>query len=133
MSQTKKPILAIDFDGVIHDYLNGWQGGVIYGNVTPGFFEWAEQAAQLFELVVYSSRSKTPEGIDAMMVWLYGQRKKWRADGGRHEIDAPLEFKFANEKPPAFLTIDDRCATFHGNWDLLSPSALMKFKTWSQK
>lgn len=130
---TRKSTLCIDFDGVIHDYLNGWQDGVIYGDVTPGFFEWAEQAAQQFELVVYSSRSKTPEGINAMMLWLDGQRRKWRIAGGMHEIEAPLDFKFASEKPPAFLTIDDRCIRFDGNWDLLSPCILAKYKTWSQK
>lgn len=133
MTENFKPTLCIDFDGVIHSYEKGWQDGVIYGSVTPGFFEWAEQAAQHFDLVVYSSRSKTSEGINAMMVWLYEQRKKWRAAGGMHEIEAPLEFKFANEKPPAFLTIDDRAVRFEGNWASLDPLALKAFKPWNAK
>jgi hypothetical protein len=133
MTEAFKPTLCIDFDGVIHSYEKGWQNGVIYGDVTPGFFEWAEQAAQHFDLVVYSSRSKTEDGINAMMAWLYEQRKKWRAAGGMHEIEAPLSFKFANEKPAAFLTIDDRAVRFEGNWASLDPLALRAFKPWNAK
>lgn len=128
-----KPTLCIDFDGVIHRYSKGWQGGAIYDGVTPGFFEWAEQAAQYFKLVIYSSRSKDPEQIEQMQLWLAWQRKAWRERGGKHEIDAPLEFEFASEKPPAFLTIDDRAVRFDGDWSdpALSPEKLAAFKPWT--
>jgi hypothetical protein len=127
-----KPILCLDFDGVIHAYTKGWQNGVIYDNVTPGFFEWAEKAAQHFKLVIYSSRSSTEEGIHSMMAWLYEQRKRWRQAGGMHETNEPLSFEFADKKPPAFLTIDDRAITFGGRWDMLEPEALLKFEPWNK-
>lgn len=126
-----KPTLCIDFDGVIHSYENGWQNGVIYGTTTPGFWEWAEQAAKLFKLVVYSSRSKDPDMNTAMMLWLYEQRKAWRASGGTHTVDDALSFEFSSEKPAAFLTIDDRAVRFDGDWSKLPPDELRKFKPWN--
>lgn len=129
---TTKPTLCIDFDGVIHAYRAGWQKGVIYDDVTDGFFEWAEQAAEHFKLVVYSSRSKNPVQIEAMQCWLIEQRRKWRERGGMHAIDSPLSFEFASEKPPAWLTIDDRAVCFRGDWSApeLSPAAMRAFKPW---
>lgn len=126
-----KPILCIDFDGVIHSYEKGWQNGVIYGSVTPGFWEWAEQAAKLFKLVIYSSRSKTDAGNMEMSAWLIGQRRTWREAGGTHEIPDALSFEFASEKPAAFLTIDDRAICFTGDWSALDPAILREFKPWN--
>lgn len=114
------PILCVDFDGVIHDYKHGWQGGKIYGDVTPGFFEWLQHARKLFRVVIYSSRSKDEGGIEAMKLWLA------RQNGGV----APDGLEFAAEKPPAFLTIDDRAIAFTGSWDDLDPVKLTMFKPW---
>ena len=128
-----KPILCLDFDGVIHQYTSGWKGDTsILDNATEGFFEWAEQAAKLFKLVIYSSRSKNPDAIEAMQFWLVLQRKLWREKGGMHETETPLEFQFASEKPPAFLTIDDRALTFDGNWNNFNPEKLIKFMPWNK-
>jgi hypothetical protein len=130
-----KPILCVDFDGVIHSYDKGWQDGVIYGTVVPGFFEWLEKARDLFKVVIYSSRSKTDEGIVAMGTWLHAQRNIWIAAGGKRNPDEPLEIEFAHEKPPAFLTIDDRAITFEGDWLGISmdPTYLRNFKPWNNR
>lgn len=125
----KKPILCLDFDGVIHRYGKGWQNGVIYDDIVPGFFEWAEAASEHFHLVIYSSRSKSDEGVMAMSMWMAQQRKKWREAGGKPETDTPLSFEFANEKPPAFLTIDDRALRFHGVWP--DVEEIRYFKPWN--
>lgn len=127
-----KPILCIDFDGVIHSYERGWQDGIIYGNVVPGFFDWAKVAKDHFRLVIYSSRSKQALGIAEMKTWLGDQLHN------EYENPKPLEvgdFEFAHEKPPAFLTIDDRALNFNGDWydDCYWPEKLLNFKPWNNK
>ena len=120
-----KPILCIDFDGVIHSYKSGWKGAdVITDDVVPGFFEWAEQAAQHFRLVVYSSRSRQEGGICAMQKWL--EEKK-----SQSAVCAPLEFEFAHEKPAAYLTIDDRAICFDGTWP--DVAKMQEFKPWNKQ
>lgn len=127
MSETFKPTLCIDFDGVIHSYERGWQGGEIYGEVVPGFFVWAEQAQKQFKLMIYSSRSATDEGRLAMGKWLADKMRAWDGD--------PLEFSMAAEKPAAWLTIDDRAVHFKGDWFApeLLPAVLRAFKPWNAK
>ena len=122
-----KPILCLDFDGVCHSYTSGWKGAtVIPDDAVPGLFEFLEQAAQIFDIQVFSSRSNQEGGIEAMQFWFYEQRKKWRAAGGYgSEI---VSISFPTEKPAAFITLDDRAITFSGtfpdvNW-------LRSFQPW---
>ena len=129
----QKPIICIDFDGVIHSYEHGWQDGEIYGTVVPGFFDWVNAVKPHFRLVIYSSRSKTKEGVIAMSKWLHEQRRVWRITSGfPNDGLEPTELEFAHEKPAAFLTIDDRALTFHGDWydDSFWPEKLIAFKPW---
>lgn len=128
-----KPIICIDFDGVIHSYEAGWQEGELYGSVTTGFWKWAEEAAKLFKLVIYSARSTQPEFAEPMMLWLVEQRRLWRETGGQSGDDK-LEFEFAHEKPKAFLMIDDRALTFRGTWKAreLDPTVMRAFKPWNR-
>lgn len=129
-----KPTICVDFDGVIHSYEKGWQNGVIYGEVVPGFFEWVERVRDQFKLVIYSSRSKDDEGVTAMGVWLHQQRNKWIKAGGQRSNE-PLSIEFAHEKPAAFLTIDDRAIQFKGDWNdpALTTEAMRVFKPWNAR
>jgi hypothetical protein len=135
MSMNKKPILCCDFDGVIHRYSQGWQDGKIYDVAVPGFFEWLQKAQEYFKIVIYSSRSGTPEGILEMKNWLAKQNEEWLAQqpGATADDFDGEEVYFAHEKPPAFLTIDDRAIQFTGRWDLpeLDPEQLKRFKPWN--
>lgn len=134
------PILCLDFDGVIHDYRDGWKGGEIYGNLTPGFYDWAKEAQKRFTLVIYSSRSKDGDGIEQMAKWLTDQIGKSVVRRGYRKADARMaltigevEFEFAHEKPPAFLTIDDRAMQFRGSWADFDPDVLREFRPWMDR
>jgi hypothetical protein len=130
-----KPIICVDFDGVVHSYERGWQDGEIYGTVVPGFFEWVERVREHFKLVIYSSRSKTEDGVVAIWQWLHEQRNKWIKAGGQRDLVTPLEITISHQKPPVFLTIDDRAIRFDGDWAApeLDPEALLAFKPWTQR
>jgi hypothetical protein len=130
-----KPILCLDFDGVIHSYHLGWKDGKIYGQVTRGFWEWAEKAQQHFQLVIYSSRCANPGGQAEMASWMANECKKWRERVAYYESRTPplIDFQFASEKPKAFLQIDDRAIQFQGEWNSseLDPEHLLRFKPWN--
>ena len=133
---SKKPIICVDLDGVIHSYEKGWQNGEIYGTVVPRFFEWYFEVAPHFQIYIYSSRSKTQSGIDAMHEWLNREYLKWSMEGeNANKLMDDFEIGFAHEKPPAFLTIDDRAIRFNGDWkaEELGVDALKNFKPWNAK
>ena len=126
-----KPILVLDFDGVIHSYENGWADGSIYGRATPGFWEWAIRAEKVFRLCIHSSRIKTPLDATRVEQWLGREFEAWRVSSGRNAAEFPY-FELCITKPPAFLTIDDRALCFHGDWTapFLDPGNLHGFRSW---
>lgn len=126
----KKPILCLDFDGVIHSYTSGWKGAdVIPDPMTEGTAEFLAQAVEIFRVAIFSSRSGQPLGVEAMQLWLRSQLYK-RMD----RVDADRIYglvEWPREKPPAMVTIDDRAIQFRGFWPPLD--ILLAFKTWQQE
>lgn len=117
-------ILCVDFDGVLHSYTSGWQGAdVVSDEMVPGAIRWLIDLLEQeeYEVHIYSSRSNENGGIDAMRDWL-----------GRYIIDQTLmsRLHFPLDKPPAYLTIDDRAICFRGTF----PSVLEmdNFKPWNK-
>lgn len=127
-----KPILSLDFDGVCHQYLSGWQGAdVISDDYVEGLFEFLESVKDKFDVQIYSSRTHQKGGKEAMMAWFIAQRKLWRSRGGMHVEDTPLQISFPDCKPSAFITLDDRALTFDGTWP--NVDTLKNFKPWNKK
>lgn len=125
-----RPILCLDFDGVIHSYEKGWQDGVIYGQPTEGFFAWAEMMRQHFLLAIYSSRSDSHKNIKPMQDWLSVHLWNWKQDHPDSTLSI-YDFRFPMKKPAAFVTIDDRALTFSGKWSEFTPERLLGFKPWN--
>lgn len=67
-----KPILLVDFDGVIHSYNSGWKGArVIPDPPVPGALQFLADAQKAFRVMIYSSRSRQWGGKWAMKQWLF--------------------------------------------------------------
>ena len=123
-----KPIILVDFDGVIHSYTSGWQGeGVIPDEPVEGALEWFADliATGKFTVAIYSSRSKTAEGVSAMRAYI----EHWRILADLPELD----YWCPDVKPPAFLTIDDRCIQFNGPGTFPSIEEIENFKPWNKR
>lgn len=121
-----KKILCLDFDGVCHSYVSGWKGAdVIPDPPVDGMWNFLNQAVYPFEVHIFSSRSHQEGGLQAMRDWF----KQW----ARTEEDLATigQLQFPEEKPPAFVGIDDRVVTFTGSWPDIN--ALTNFKTWNAK
>lgn len=120
-----RPILCLDFDGVIHDKGDSrWTGaGEVNGEPVEGALDFINEAVGLFEVNVYSSRTHRPGGLKAMQVWL----AEHLADAG---YDCFEEIVWPVWKPGAVVTLDDRAVTFVGEWPDLDE--LRHFTPWNK-
>ena len=127
-----KPMVAIDFDGVIHSYTSGWQGATNIPDLPVSRYisrsrrrytsiDWLTEMIRSGKVTVaiYSTRNAQKGGIGAMRQWL--------TDNGM-ERNILNKIKFPDKKPPAFITIDDRAITFKGKFQ--SVDELLKFRPW---
>lgn len=130
-----KPILCLDFDGVIHSYSSGWQGaGVCADPPTDGCLEFLHEATRHFRVMVYSSRSKSFAGRRAMKRYIREHFNVSLTFSPDHDHDWLYEaVSFPWFKPPALITIDDRALTFTGNWADFSMGALKAFQPWNKR
>lgn len=130
-----KPILCLDFDGVLHSYSSGWKGPrVIPDPPVAGAIEWLRSLLGCpenegigprykdFEVHIYSSRSRYLFGRSAMRKWLIAH--------GLTKYEVEL-IHFPLMKPPAFLQIDDRAITFTGEFP--TAEEMRAFKPWHKK
>jgi hypothetical protein len=130
---TKKLILCLDFDGVIHSYVTGWKGANIVSDPpVEGAIEFLYKVIEYFEVHIYSTRSNQPGGLEAMKTWLYNHESLWRKKQTvQPRTSLSLCLKWPTEKPSAFLTIDDRAITFNGIFP--SVKEIFAFKPWYKK
>jgi hypothetical protein len=127
-----RPTISVDFDGVIFPYSRGWRDGELYETAaTPGFWPWLQLVTERFKVVVHSSRFAEDGAAELARGWLRACHETAGSPCGA----ALAAVRFSATKPPAWLTIDDRCLRFDGDWtaEELQPDALLAFKPWTQR
>ncbi|MGE5680370.1 MAG: hypothetical protein ACM34K_05760 [Bacillota bacterium] len=97
----EKPQIAIDFDGVIHKYSEGYKDGSLYDDPMPGVKEALEKLSKDYDLVIHTTRTN------------FDDIRKYLEKYGLSEYISDI----SNEKPKmAKVFIDDRALNFQ-SWD----------------
>ena len=111
MEEERKNI-AIDFDGVIHNFDKGWFDGTCYGEPIPGSIDAIKKISKVFKIIIFSSKALPDRplvngmtGEELISEWLK-----------KHDI-----LKYISEvtftKPRAEYYIDDKAIEFRNNWN----------------
>jgi len=120
-----KKTIALDFDGVLHEYAGGWLGNFSNKLEPPtiGALDFVTKLLEKgFKLVIFSARASSVDGKLAI--------EKWLKDC--HFPEIPV----TDKKPKAALYVDDRGFRFEGNFkDVLDyiENANPNLGTWNQK
>lgn len=131
-----KPILSLDFDGVIHSYTSGWTSADHVADLpVPGAIDFLRRASEHFTVAVYSSRSHQSGGLNAMQQWLaeHVHNVKNCSESKPGEMIDVTWFSriiWATSKPSAMISIDDRALTFTGAWPDMRD--LIEFRPWNK-
>lgn len=115
--------LCLDFDGVLHLYASPWvDEHTVVDGPAPGAFAFLTEAVAHFRVHVFSTRSKTLAGVEAMIAW-------FTRHGLPPEVLAQLHFP--SMKPMAVLYIDDRAWRFEGGWPTVAE--IKAFRPWNKR
>jgi hypothetical protein len=95
--------VCLDFDGVVHSYQSGWQGeSIVADPPIHGVDRAINHLRKDFRVVIHSARCKSEAGRHAIEQWL-----------AKHRIEVD---EVCENKPPAFVYVDDRAIRFSGDW-----------------
>lgn len=115
--------VLIDFDGVLHSYLSGWQGKQnIPDEPNAGAIAWLQTMIDSPEIepVIWTSRVHWKDDSEFADAEQAKQAiKNWLMLHGLSpdEVDS---LKITNDKPPAVMIIDDRAFKFEGHFPTLA-------------
>ena len=108
--KNNKIVVAIDFDGVIHNAHQGWGDGTCYGDPLPGSIEAIKQLSTQYEIIIFTAKAKSDRplvngktGIELVKEWL-----------DKYNILKYVK-EITSEKPRAELYVDDNGYRFE-NW-----------------
>jgi hypothetical protein len=103
--------IAIDFDGVIHNFDKGYHDGTCYGEPIPGSLEALKHLSTKYKIIIFTAKAKPNRplvngktGVELVREWLH-----------KHEVLGYVS-EITSEKPRAMLYIDDNGYRFI-NWE----------------
>ena len=103
--------VAVDFDGVIHNFDKGWHDGTCYGEPLPGSIEAIKILSKKYNVIIFTAKAKKNRplvngktGVQLVKEWL----EKYNLLDYVNEI--------TSEKPRAKIYIDDNGYRFE-NWE----------------
>lgn len=108
--------VAVDFDGVIHAYSKGWQGGEIYDGAVPGSFDAIQKLLDDgYAVMIHTTRE--PMTVAAWMRRVLGLDCTYSTDESKlPEFWTGPSILVTRRKLPALAYIDDRAIRFT-SWD----------------
>jgi hypothetical protein len=103
--------IAIDFDGVIHNFDKGFHDGTCYGDPLPGSLEALKKISENYNIVIFTAKAKPSRplvngktGTELVQEWLE-----------RHNVMQYVK-DITAEKPRSQIYIDDKGYHFQ-NWN----------------
>jgi len=129
MNREKKyrPTIAIDFDGVIHKYSEGWKDGSIYDEPIEGALKAIKELMKDYSVFIFSTRSpwQIVRWLNSGEHYPYCGAMAYDTANGYEARVIPFWVKFWNKKDvlgvtrrklPAMVYVDDRALKFEGDW-----------------
>ena len=103
--------IAVDFDGVVHNFDKGWHDGTCYGDPIEGSLDAIKKLSETYNVIIFSAKVRPDRplvggktGLQLVREWL--------------EKHNALSFvkDITYEKPRAQYYIDDKAVKFQNNW-----------------
>ena len=108
--EDQSSVIAIDFDGVLHNAYQGWGDGTCYGDPMPGAIDAIKELSKKYKIVIFTAKAKPDRplingktGVELVKEWFEN-----------HNILNYI-YEITSEKPRAELYIDDNGYRFE-NW-----------------
>lgn len=119
-----KKTICIDFDGVIHDYSDGWQGEDVFGQMIPN----ADTGTSVLKkkgwtVIIFTTRKKT----DKLEAWLKEHNISYD-----YINENPAQPEHSSGKIIANVYLDDRGICFRGRWDSWLLREIADFEPWQE-
>lgn len=124
------PLIAVDFDGVLHDYDGYWRPSLITGKAIPGSMEFLYEVycTSNYDLAVTSARSRFFFGRRAMKKWLFLNLYRVYGAVAYSILDW---IQLPKHKPGAIVYIDDRAICFTGTFPEIK--TIRAFRPWNKR